>query len=200
MTTTSQRNILSISLRSTQIVFSIILFVLSMLCAILLPFNLLALCVVAAGFGLGYYIPTVIPACVRRYSPALMLGVEIWLTIWWIIALGESAHYFGKEECRGYFYDSSLGMCRIGKALLAFSVLNLVLSLVTLSLVYIYSIHPFVTKKKRGGMCSRIGFSAGGIFLLPTPTFENSLNGELSRNTESMLDAKYLIQQTDDIV
>lgn len=120
----------------------------------------------------------VIPRCVNRYSPALMLGIEIWLTIWWIISIGVSAHYFGGVACRGYFYDSSVSMCHMGKAVLAFSVINLVLSVVSLTLVSVFSIHPVVSDKNSGGITRRLGFSVGGIFLASNAAIDNDYGSD----------------------
>lgn len=122
-----------------------------------------AVAIVAGIFGLAYYIPLVVPATIKYFSPAISLGLEIWLTIWWIVSLGVTAHDFGGVTCSNIFYSDIQTGCQTGQATLAFSVIGFVVSLVTLGLVSFYSVHPLVSQNLGSQMTKNNVYSLGGV-------------------------------------
>lgn len=156
-------------LRYVQIVLSFLLFILGIVCVAKISFSDPAVAIVAGIFGLIYYIALVVPVAVSFISPAVSLGAEIWLTIWWIVSLGVTANDFGGVPCSGYYFyfgNWTTG-CQIGKALIAFSVIGFVLSLITLGLVSAYGVHPLISTGQNKAMLARNAFPVGGVFLAP---------------------------------
>lgn len=171
--------------RYVQIVLSLLLFILGIVCVAEINFNDPAVTIVTGIFGLAYYIPLVLPVTVSYISPAISLGGEIWLTIWWIVSLGVTANDFGNVPCTAlYFYGSWKTGCQVGKALIAFSVIGFIISLITLGLVSFYSIHPIVSKDTSGkAMLARNAYALGGIFLVPG--FETAAAVDLEKGPEA---------------
>lgn len=139
----------SLGIRAVQLLFAFLIFVLgAAVVAKGLWTDLPALSIVSGIFSMAYYVLTLLPFTLAFLSPAVVLGLEIWTSIWWLIAFACAAADFGSTSCNfdTFFFPSKWNTaCQIGKALVAFGVLGWVLSLVTVGLVGFYAIHPIVS-------------------------------------------------------
>lgn len=162
----------SLGIRAVQLLFAFLIFVLG--CAVVAKGiwkSLPALSIVSGIFSMAYYVLTLLPFTLAFLSPAAVLGLEIWTSIWWLIAFACAAQDFGATSCDfdSFFFSSKWNTaCEIGKALLAFGVLGWVLSLVTVGLVGFYAIHPIVSNTAPLWY-HRPHFLLGAIFPRETP-------------------------------
>lgn len=153
-------------LRILQILVALLTFILGIVCCAKLPTNDPALAIVAGLFGMFFYVMLVFPKLIFFMSPAIMLGGEIWVIIWYIISLGVMAQDFGGVDCSVLrFYGSEQSGCNVGKGLIGLSVIGFIEGLVSLALLSAFSIHPIVSNKLSKHMVQRDAFITGGLVL-----------------------------------
>lgn len=158
-----------LALRGAQILFALLTFILG--CVSVADLSILqaypSLAIVAGIFGLAFYIPTVIPQTVVYFLPAIVLGLEFWTWLWFLIAFAANASQFGSVNCSFLdFYhlnDFATG-CRAGKGIIAMAVLAWVLSIVTMVLVGMYAFAPAHCDGGMRGVTGSNTFTLGAIF------------------------------------
>lgn len=173
--------LVSVAIRAVQLLFAFLTFVLGCVATDKTSSNLAPLAIVSGIFSMLFYVSTLVPLTLAFLSPAVVLGAEIWVSIWWLIAMAGSASDFGNLSCGRSvevhflsYHWSSTG-CKAGKAVIAFSVLGWVLSLVTVALVGLYAVHPIVSTK--GSLLGRPHFLLGAIF----PSGSTTLTSDVER-------------------
>ncbi|RKP31956.1 hypothetical protein METBISCDRAFT_26095 [Metschnikowia bicuspidata] len=143
-----------------------------------------AVSIVTGIFGFIFYIPLVTPSAILYVSPAIVLCGEIFLTIWWIVSLGVTADDFGAVRCSMFFFANSEVGCGAGKALIAFSAVGFVISLVTLGAVLLFSIHPLVSQGQLKKMFQGGAYTSGGIVLVDG--FATAAESDLEKGAEEV--------------
>ncbi|SGZ58000.1 CIC11C00000000298 [Sungouiella intermedia] len=160
---------LSLGLRGVQLLFALLVFILGCVSTAKVGWSKAypAMSIVCGLFAMLYYIPLLLAPTLAFFTPAIALGAEIFIWIWWLIAMATAASLFGDLDCSyGYYYGflyygySSVG-CKAGKGALAFAVLGWVLSIISLVLLIVYSIVP--AAKSNSWLVSNY-FLLGGIF------------------------------------
>lgn len=128
-------------IRAFQLAFAMLQFALGIVCISYISQKDCAVNIITGIFGMFYYLAVFLPPVVRMLSPAVVLGFEIWLTIWWIVCIGVGAHNFGPLNC-SFFIGKYVTGCQVGKALLGLAVSGFVESAITLLFVVTYLIAP----------------------------------------------------------
>lgn len=170
--------------RYVQILLSLLLFSLGIVCVAETYHDDTAVSIVTGILGFIFYIPLVTPA-ILYHSPAIVLGGEILLTIWWIVSLAVTADDFGAVNCgHDWWYNFTRGACGSGKALIAFSALGLLISLGTLGAVLMYSIHPLASQGQLKKMLQGGAYTSGGIFLVDG--FATAAESDLEKGAEEV--------------
>lgn len=153
-------------LRYLQLIFAIVTFILGIVCVATLPFSEPAVSIVLGLFAITYYVLTLVPKTIGIISPAMALGFEIWLTIWWIVSLGVNGQDFGGISCAYLsLYSTYMTGCNVGKGLIAMSVLGFVSSLISLAVLSVYAIHPIVSANASKLMLTSNAFLPGALRL-----------------------------------
>lgn len=166
MAKVSYDNSLGTYLRYLQLIFAIVTLILGIVCVATLPISDPAVSIVLGVFAVTYYVLTLVPKTIAIISPAMALGCEIWLVIWWIVSLGVNAQDFGGISCAYLsLYTTYLTGCNVGKGLIALSVLGFVASLISLALLSVYAIHPLVSANASKQMLNRDAFLPGVLTL-----------------------------------
>lgn len=172
----SYDNSLGTYLRYLQLIFAIVTFILGIVCVATLPFSDPAVSIVLGIFAITYYVLTLVPKTIAVISPAIALGCEIWLLIWWIVSLGVNAQDFGGVSCTYLrYYSTYMTGCNVGKGLIAMSVFGFVANIISLAFLSIYAIHPLVSANASKLMLNKDAFLPGVLtlkkgFVVPGPT------------------------------
>lgn len=157
----------STAIRGVQLLFAVLTFILG--CALVAKLAFLhrdgALAIVAGLFGAAFYIATLVPVVAGFLSPAIVLGLELWTWLWFLVAMATTANDFGAGSCDYFFnyYDSWHTGCQINKAIIGISVIAWLLSIVTLVSVIWFSVVP-AAKAGSSGLLVRDYFVYGSIF------------------------------------
>lgn len=178
----------AIALRVCQIIFALLLLILGAVAVADIDYRTgySAVAIVSGIFSLLFYVPLLIPAVVRFYTPAVVLGLEFFLCLWWLIAFACAAHAYGDASCDWYFLSDLVQTgCKAGKATIAFGVLGWILSIITVTLAVIYAVVP---ASKSKGYMRRDYYSIGAVFPLrqaqPPADAEAAIEGEKSVEAE----------------
>ncbi|KAF3989529.1 hypothetical protein FT663_01773 [Candidozyma haemuli var. vulneris] len=156
-----------LGLRAALIIFSFCLFICSCVTLGKLDFweDRAGVSLVTSLLGFIYYIPTVLPFTVRYFSPAIVLAGDIWMVIWWIIALGVMGDRFGSDlTCKWVTGDYKTG-CQAGKGALAFSVLGFVTSLATVAIIGYFTVYQSYKDGGKQGLLQKGSLANGAVFL-----------------------------------
>lgn len=158
----------SIALRGVQILFALFLIILGAVAIDKLPYRkgYPATAIVSGIFSLLIYVPLFFAPALVFFTPVILLALEVFASLWWLIAFACSADLYGDLSCGELVYGVRIwGLwrhgCQAGKAIIAFGVLGWLLSLVTIALLVGYSILPV---HKQNAWNTKGYFSLGGIF------------------------------------
>lgn len=168
----TKSSIIALVLRAVQILFAVLILILGAVAVSKYPYSkgYPATAIVSGIFSLLIYVPLLVAPMIGFFSPAILLGLEVFASIWWLVAFACSANMYGASSCLWYsslwygylWYNGGWKTgCQAGKAIIAFGVLGWLLSLVTLGLVLFYSIKPAHQLKL---WLATDYFTLGGIF------------------------------------
>lgn len=160
------RDTVALGLRAALLVFTFCLFICSCVAVDKLDFweNRSGVSLVTSLLGFIYYIPTVIPAVVRHLSPATALAGDLWMLIWWIIAVGVLGDRFGSDLSCNWAGRYKTG-CQAGKGALAFAVLGFVTSLATVAIIGYFTLYQSYKTSGKSGVLQRGSLAPGAVFL-----------------------------------
>lgn len=124
----------------------------------------------------------------KLLSPLVSLIVESVLFVFWLAAFAVIANDIGSLDCEytSFYYNThySFTWCKVGKALIAFSVIEWITFIVSLVLLIVFTIAPLT---KAGGfndlLISDI-FTFGGIFINDTDTPTDANAKDLEKGQE----------------
>lgn len=185
----AQPTVYGLYLRILQLLVSLLMFILGIVCVAKVNFDDPAFAIVAGIFGLIFYLMLVIPQLIIFLSPAVVLAGEIWVVIWYIVSLGIMAQDFGGVDCSVLrYYSGQESGCQIGKGLLGLSVIGFIEGLVTLILLGVFSIHPLVSSNRSKHMVHRDAFITGGLVLRDSFITSNGVDLEKGMVADSYAD------------
>uniref|UniRef100_A0A0L0NWT2 MARVEL domain-containing protein n=1 Tax=Candidozyma auris TaxID=498019 RepID=A0A0L0NWT2_CANAR len=185
--TYSLKNSIALGLRAALLAWTFSLFICSCVALGKLDFweNRTGVSLVTSLLGFIYYIPTVLPVVARHLSPATALAGEVWMLIWWIIAVGVLGDRFGSDLTCSYAYGRFKTGCQAGKAGLAFAVLGFVFSLATVAIIGFFSVYKAYRDGGKLRVLERGLLSAGAIFLSDSLSSQPSGGAAGTEDTEA---------------
>lgn len=175
-------------LRYFQLLFSLTLLVLGCVCMSLFPSSELVFSIVTGIFGLIWYSMLVNSAAVAKLPAAAVLGLEIWLVIWWAISWAMNSIAYNGSICDRVEYDHYKTTCKTGKIFIAVSTFGFFWSIATLILLSVFGIHPIVSRGTRRQIRAPNTIAVGGLKMLPAldvAIFGNLKKGDMAPGEEN---------------
>lgn len=169
--TSNLKTTVALGLRGALLAFTFCLFICSAVALGKLTFweDRTGVSLTSSLLGFIYYIPTVLPGVARHFSPLVALIGDVWMLLWWIIALGVLGDRFGSDvSCQWSLGRYKTG-CQAGKGGLAFAVLGFVVSLVTVALISFFAVYKSYSAGGKLAVTEKGTLSPGAIFLAAEP-------------------------------
>ncbi|CAI5759714.1 unnamed protein product [Candida verbasci] len=197
---TLSKSIVSLSLRGTQLIFSIIVLALcgDFLSEIGFNYDRVTYALVVSILNLLYfaYILVLVPFVFKKLTFSIGIFVaEIIFFIFYLAAMGAIADVM-PTDCGSYYYsyyEDSSSTCRVFQAILPFTLFNWLLFGASLTLFVIYSFVPQIRFAGFKSTLAKDAFEFGGIYLVAAPvasaTKEVEGEGENSQEEPAVTDA-----------